>query len=57
LLSHDIYFSFGFTKLLQDMINLVKGDPVAGPLLPPQAQWINLPVGFNVGGQIFCSEL
>ncbi|KAJ7363784.1 cellobiose dehydrogenase [Mycena albidolilacea] len=31
-----------------DMINLVKGDPVAGPLLPPQAQWINLPVGFNV---------
>ncbi|KAJ7342324.1 hypothetical protein DFH08DRAFT_1011787 [Mycena albidolilacea] len=31
-----------------DMINLVKGDPVAGPLLPPEAQWINLLVGFNV---------
>ncbi|KAJ7786863.1 hypothetical protein B0H14DRAFT_2630024 [Mycena olivaceomarginata] len=30
-----------------DMINLVKGNPVAGPLLPPEAQWINLPVGFD----------
>ncbi|KAF8657601.1 hypothetical protein AX16_002182 [Volvariella volvacea WC 439] len=31
-----------------DMINVVKNDPFAGPLLPPQNQWINLPVGYNV---------
>jgi cellobiose dehydrogenase (acceptor) len=31
-----------------DMINLVQADATAGPLLPPQAQWINLPVGYNV---------
>jgi len=30
------------------MISLVQGDPVAGPQLPPQSQWINLPVGYNV---------
>jgi hypothetical protein len=36
------------------MINLVKSDPVAGPLLPSSTQWINLPVGYNVGGSIFC---
>jgi hypothetical protein len=57
LVCHDIYFSLGFARLLQDMINLVKRNPVAGPLLPPEAQWINFPVGFDVGGQIFCSEL
>lgn len=31
-----------------DMITLAQGDPIAGPLLPPQASWINLPVGENV---------
>ncbi|KAJ6600770.1 cellobiose dehydrogenase [Mycena sp. CBHHK59/15] len=31
-----------------DMINLVAGDPTAGPNLPPSSQWINLPVGYNV---------
>ncbi|PFH51659.1 hypothetical protein AMATHDRAFT_58825 [Amanita thiersii Skay4041] len=31
-----------------DMINLVKNDASAGPNLPPQNQWINLPVGENV---------
>ncbi|RDB26778.1 Cellobiose dehydrogenase [Hypsizygus marmoreus] len=31
-----------------DMINIVKNDVAAGPNLPPQAQWINLPVGYNV---------
>ncbi|KAJ7049422.1 cellobiose dehydrogenase [Mycena amicta] len=31
-----------------DMLNLVAKDPVAGPLMPSQSQWINLPVGFNV---------
>lgn len=30
------------------MINFVAGDATAGPRLPPQAQWINLPVGYNV---------
>ncbi|KAK7052336.1 cellobiose dehydrogenase [Favolaschia claudopus] len=47
--------TFGSARILfrsgigpTDMINLVKGDPVAGPLLPPQSQWINLPVGYNV---------
>ncbi|KAI0338409.1 cellobiose dehydrogenase [Trametopsis cervina] len=30
-----------------DQINLVKADPSAGPRLPPQNQWINLPVGLN----------
>ncbi|KAJ7176602.1 cellobiose dehydrogenase [Mycena filopes] len=47
--------SYGSARILfrsgigpTDMINIVKSDPIAGPLLPPQAQWINLPVGFNV---------
>ncbi|KAF9524951.1 cellobiose dehydrogenase [Crepidotus variabilis] len=47
--------SFGTPRILfrsgigpTDMINLVKADSVAGPLLPPQAQWLNLPVGYNV---------
>ncbi|KAJ7254674.1 cellobiose dehydrogenase [Mycena haematopus] len=47
--------SYGSARILyrsgigpSDMINLVKGDPVAGPLLPPSSQWINLPVGYNV---------
>lgn len=31
-----------------DMINIVKNDATASPNLPPQAQWINLPVGYNV---------
>ncbi|RDB26844.1 Cellobiose dehydrogenase [Hypsizygus marmoreus] len=31
-----------------DMINIVKNDAVAAPYLPPQNQWINLPVGENV---------
>ena len=47
--------SYGSPRLLfrsgigpADMINLVKTDPAAGPNLPPQAQWIDLPVGYNV---------
>ncbi|KAJ6504248.1 cellobiose dehydrogenase [Mycena vitilis] len=47
--------SYGSARILfrsgigpTDMINLVKGDSVAGPLLPPSTQWINLPVGYNV---------
>ncbi|KAJ7103732.1 cellobiose dehydrogenase [Mycena epipterygia] len=47
--------SYGSARLLfrsgigpTDMINLVAGDPVAGPNLPPSSQWINLPVGYNV---------
>lgn len=47
--------SFGSPRILfrsgigpSDMINIVKNDAVAGPNLPPQAQWINLPVGYNV---------
>lgn len=47
--------SFGSPRVLfrsgigpTDMINLVAGDATAGPLLPPQANWINLPVGYNV---------
>lgn len=31
-----------------DMIDVVNNDATAGPNLPPQSQWINLPVGFNV---------
>ena len=31
-----------------DMINLVKTNAAAGRSLPPQAQWIDLPVGYNV---------
>ncbi|KAJ3507197.1 hypothetical protein NLJ89_g6441 [Agrocybe chaxingu] len=31
-----------------DMINIVKNDPAAGPALPPESQWIDLPVGENV---------
>ncbi|KAF8908090.1 hypothetical protein CPB84DRAFT_1674456 [Gymnopilus junonius] len=47
--------TFGTSRILfrsgigpSDMITLVQGDPVAGPQLPPQSQWINLPVGYNV---------
>jgi len=47
--------SFGSARVLfrsgigpTDMINLVEGDATAGPNLPPQSQWINLPVGYNV---------
>ncbi|CAK5262202.1 unnamed protein product [Mycena citricolor] len=47
--------TFGSSRLLfksgigpTDMINLVKAHPTAGPNLPPQSQWINLPVGYNV---------
>ncbi|KAG8845518.1 hypothetical protein FRB96_002486 [Tulasnella sp. 330] len=31
-----------------DMLTLVQGNAQGGPNLPPQAQWINLPVGYNV---------
>lgn len=31
-----------------DMISLVQSDSTAGPLLPAQSDWINLPVGYNV---------
>ncbi|KAJ7198737.1 cellobiose dehydrogenase [Mycena pura] len=47
--------SYGSARLLfrsgigpPDMLSIVANDPVAGPNLPPQSQWINLPVGFNV---------
>ncbi|KAG6918092.1 substrate-specific activator of APC-dependent proteolysis [Tephrocybe rancida] len=47
--------SFGSPRILfrsgigpTDMLNLVKNDATASPNLPPQAQWINLPVGYNV---------
>ncbi|KAF8154680.1 cellobiose dehydrogenase [Crassisporium funariophilum] len=47
--------SYGTPRLLfrsgigpSDMVNIVKNDAAAGPNLPPQAQWINLPVGYNV---------
>lgn len=47
--------SYGSARILfrsgigpTDMITLVQGDPTAGPLLPPQSQWIDLPVGYNV---------
>lgn len=47
--------SFGTPRILfrsgigpSDMINIVKNDASAGPNLPPQSQWINLPVGMNV---------
>ncbi|KAH9475934.1 substrate-specific activator of APC-dependent proteolysis [Psilocybe cubensis] len=47
--------SFGTPRILfrsgigpSDMINLVKNDANAGPNLPPQSDWINLPVGYNV---------
>ncbi|KAG6897590.1 hypothetical protein C0992_013266 [Termitomyces sp. T32_za158] len=31
-----------------DMITLAQNDATAGPRLPPQSQWIDLPVGYNV---------
>ncbi|KAG5635006.1 substrate-specific activator of APC-dependent proteolysis [Sphagnurus paluster] len=47
--------SFGSPRILfrsgigpTDMINVVKSDSTAAAQLPPQAQWINLPVGYNV---------
>ncbi|KAF8176479.1 cellobiose dehydrogenase [Pholiota molesta] len=46
--------SYGTPRILfrsgigpSDMISLVQADPVAGPLLPPASQFINLPVGYN----------
>jgi cellobiose dehydrogenase (acceptor) len=47
--------SFGSARILfrsgigpSDMLNIVKNDPKAGPNLPQEADWINLPVGENV---------
>ncbi|RDX41638.1 cellobiose dehydrogenase [Lentinus brumalis] len=47
--------SFGTPRILfqsgigpSDMIQAVQSNPTAGPNLPPQAQWINLPVGQSV---------
>ncbi|KAL0958866.1 hypothetical protein HGRIS_014182 [Hohenbuehelia grisea] len=47
--------SFGSPRILfqsgigpSDMINIVKADATQGPRLPPQSDWINLPVGYNV---------
>ncbi|KAJ7740946.1 cellobiose dehydrogenase [Mycena maculata] len=37
-----------FHENLTDMIDLVAGDPTAGPNLPPSSEWIDLPVGYNV---------
>jgi cellobiose dehydrogenase (acceptor) len=39
-----------------DMINIVKADATASPNLPPQASWINLPVGYNVGAENLLSS-
>ncbi|KAG6873702.1 hypothetical protein C0995_012164 [Termitomyces sp. Mi166 len=47
--------TFGTSRILfrsgigpTDMITLAKNDATAGPRLPLQSQWINLPVGYNV---------
>ncbi len=47
--------SFGSARILYrsgigptDMISLVQGDATAGPLLPDESDWIDLPVGYNV---------
>ncbi|KAI3611720.1 cellobiose dehydrogenase [Moniliophthora roreri] len=47
--------SFGTPRILYqsgigptDMINLVKADATFGPNLPPEEDWIDLPVGANV---------
>ncbi|KAG9000556.1 hypothetical protein FRB94_005345 [Tulasnella sp. JGI-2019a] len=46
---------FGTSRILfqsgigpTDMLTLVQNNAQGGPNLPPQAQWINLPVGYNV---------
>ncbi len=47
--------SFGTPRILfrsgigpSDMINIARNSADAGPGVPPQNQWINLPVGMNV---------
>ena len=47
--------SFGTPRILfqsgigpDDMLELVQGNADAGPNMPPQSDWINLPVGMNV---------
>ena len=47
--------SFGTPRILfrsgvgpNDMLQIVKGHATAGPLLPRQSDWIDLPVGYNV---------
>ena len=47
--------SFGTSRILFqsgigpfDMLGLVQAHETAGPLMPPQADWIDLPVGYNV---------
>ncbi|KAG6878465.1 substrate-specific activator of APC-dependent proteolysis [Termitomyces sp. T159_Od127] len=47
--------TFGTSRILfrsgigpTDMITLAQKDATAGPRLPPQSQWIDLPVGYNV---------
>lgn len=47
--------SFGTPRILfrsgigpTDMVTIAKNNADAGPNVPPQAQWINLPVGENV---------
>lgn len=55
--------SFGSPRILfssgigpTDMIQTVQNSPVAGITLPPQASWINLPVGYNVCSNIQLSS-
>jgi cellobiose dehydrogenase (acceptor) len=47
--------SYGSPRILfqsgigpNDMLDLVQSNSVASAYLPPQADWINLPVGYNV---------
>lgn len=52
--------AFGSPRILfqsgigpSDMIQLVRGNPEAAARVPPQDQWINLPVGENVRFSVF----
>ena len=46
--------AFGSSRILfqsgigpTDMLQIVQSDPTAAAALPPQSQWIDLPVGYN----------
>ena len=47
--------SYGSPRILflsgigpSDMLDIVSNDPTYGPQMPPQSDWIDLPVGYNV---------